>query len=95
MRKINEIARRSSNVKVHVHLLAYMRECVLSRWMGRKQVRAAPPEAAEAALGSPATYRGGAAGEARDATDLTDAAGEARDVTDLTDAAGEARAVTD
>ncbi|KAL3917129.1 MAG: hypothetical protein SGPRY_006530 [Prymnesium sp.] len=39
MRKINEIARRASNVKVHVHLLAYMRECVTSKWMGRKQAQ--------------------------------------------------------
>ena len=36
MRKINEIARRASNVKVHVHLLSYIRECVLSKWVGRK-----------------------------------------------------------
>jgi len=35
-RNINEIARRASNVKVHVHLLAYMRDYALSRWIGRK-----------------------------------------------------------
>ena len=39
MNKINEIARRARLVQVHVHLLAYMREQVLSKWMGRKQAQ--------------------------------------------------------
>eukprot|EP00966_Prymnesium_polylepis_P306715 7087446-Prymnesium_polylepis.1 len=39
MRKINEIARRASLVKVHVHLLSHMRDCVTSKWMGRKQAQ--------------------------------------------------------
>ena len=39
MNKINEIARRARLVQVHVHLLAFMREQVLSKWMGRKQAQ--------------------------------------------------------
>lgn len=39
MNKINEIARRARLVQVHVHLMSYMREQVLSKWMGRKQAQ--------------------------------------------------------
>ena len=39
MNKINEIARRARLVQVHVHLMAYMREQVTSKWMGRKQAQ--------------------------------------------------------
>lgn len=39
MNKINEIARRARLVQVHVHLMAFMREQVTSKWTGRKQVQ--------------------------------------------------------
>ena len=39
MNKINEIARRARLVQVHVHLMAYMREKVTSKWMGRRQAQ--------------------------------------------------------
>jgi EH domain-containing protein 1 len=39
MNKINEIARRARLVQVHVHLMSFMREQVLSKWMGRKQAQ--------------------------------------------------------